>query len=113
MAHRRRAGERAGPPGRRRHLTLGGAAVPAVDPGPEHRYPRRWPEAPRPRSGTGATGLIAQHALLMQGGELVQLVDHWRRRCRRFLAGRGWRRLLLLLEVADALVLLVLRLTLL
>src|SRR5580693_6490105 len=62
--------------------------------------------------GGGEFG-VGQDTLLMQGGQLVQLVNHrrgiWRGRCGLV----GLRRRLLLFELADALVLLVLGLTLL
>src|SRR5580704_10997496 len=59
MAHGGRARERTRAAHRRRLLTLGGAAVPSVDPGLEHRYPRRRPKAPGARCGTGTPGMIA------------------------------------------------------
>ena len=39
--------DRAGAAGRRRHLALGGAAVPGLDPGRQHRHPGRHKEGPR------------------------------------------------------------------
>ena len=59
VAHRRRAGERTGAADRGRPLTLGGAALPGLDPGAEHRHPRGRPEgAVGGHPGSGA-GLIA------------------------------------------------------
>src|SRR5580700_6722255 len=59
--------------------------------------------------GGGEFG-VGQDALLMQGGELVQLVNH-RRGLRRGRCGLiGLRRCLLLFELAEALVLVVVRL---
>ena len=49
---------RAGAAGRHRHLRLGGAAVPGVDPGPEHRYPHGQPQALPGQHGNRAPGLI-------------------------------------------------------
>ena len=45
MADRGRGCDRAGAAGRRRHLALGGTAVSGLDPGREHRHPRRRPRA--------------------------------------------------------------------
>jgi hypothetical protein len=54
IARRRRARERAGAAGRRRYLTLARAAVPGLDPGPEHRHPRGRPAKVAGQRGNGA-----------------------------------------------------------
>src|SRR5580658_1271095 len=62
MAHGGRARERTRAANRCRLLTLGGTAVPSVDPGLEYRHPRCWPEAAAARRGTGTPRMIAGSA---------------------------------------------------
>jgi hypothetical protein len=62
VAHGCRARDRAGAAGRRRHLTLGGTAVPGLDPGDQHRYPRSRPAGLFGYHGNGPPELIAIRA---------------------------------------------------